>query len=84
MTKQEAIHLVEQHLAAHQPADYRLKVLADATRRDDDWWYVAVQADREGVRNYAYYDVLAQVEREIEDEHEDVNIVLVPVAAEAA
>ena len=77
MTKDEAINLVRKHLDQHQPKDYRLHVFEEATRFEDDWWIVAVGPDRTDIRRYDYYDILAQVEREIEDE-EEANISLMP------
>jgi hypothetical protein len=83
MTKKEAIKVVEKHLSRpkYRPKKYRLRVIARASRQEDDWWYICVRPGRGGdIRPYDYYDILAQVEREIEDE-ENMNIALVPVAA---
>lgn len=80
--KESAVDLVTRLLKPRQPSGYKLRVVPEASRLDDDWWYVCVQPDRDDVRNYDYYDILAQVEQEIEDEH-DVNVLLVPVAAES-
>ncbi len=84
MTKQEAIDLVSRHLRNHQPEGYRIEVLPDTIRQDDDWWYIAVRADRADVPRYDYYNVLAVIEREIQDEDDSNNILLVPAAAGAA
>jgi len=84
MTKQEAIDLVSRHLEKHQPAEYRIEVLPDTARQDEDWWYIAVQADRDDIPRYDYYNVLAVIEREIQDEDDSNNILLVPAAAGAA
>ena len=81
MTKDETLNLVKRHLGAHQPKGYRIEVVPDATRQDDDWWYVTVRADNPDVPRYDYYNVLAIVEREIQDENDDNNILLVPVAS---
>ena len=81
---EQAMALVREHLDRHQPANYRLQLVSESSRVEDDWFYVCVRPDQSNIRAYDYYDVLAQVEREIEDEHPDVNILLVPVAAEAA
>ncbi|QNN25258.1 hypothetical protein HED60_24250 [Planctomycetales bacterium ZRK34] len=83
MNQQQAIQLVEQHLNRHQPKEYRLHVIPGATRNEDDWWYVCVGPDRDNIRRYDYYDVLAQISREIEDE-DDVNITLLPPPSGAA
>ena len=81
MTRDEAIKLVNRHLAEHQPGDYHLNVVPEAIRQDDDWWYITIQPDREDVPRYDYYNILAVVEREIQDENDDFNILLVPVAS---
>jgi hypothetical protein len=82
MTKQEAIKIVEKYLSKpkYRAAKYKLRVVPEACRQEDDWWYICVRAGRKNVRPYDYYDIMAQIEREIEDEKE-VNILLVPVAA---
>lgn len=77
---EEAIALVQGRLDAHQPKDFKLQVVPEASRRDDDWWYVCVKPDRSGFRAFDYYKVLSEIEREIEDEDE-VNVLLVPVQA---
>ena len=77
MTRDEAVQLVDQYLQRHQPEDYHLVVVPEATREEDGWWIVAVGADRPGIRRYDYYDRLAQTERELEDEVE-ANISLMP------
>jgi hypothetical protein len=78
MTKEQAIQLVEKHLAKHQTKDYRLKVVPSAITPDDDGWLIGVGPDRTGIRRYDYYDVLTQVEQEIEDENENAHISLMP------
>jgi hypothetical protein len=82
MTKQEAIRIVEKYLSKrkHQPTKYKLHVVPRACRQEDDWWYICVRPGRKDVRPYDYYDIMAQVEREIQDE-EEMNIALVPVPA---
>lgn len=81
MTRDEAIALVNRHLAEHQPQGYHLNVVPEAIRQDDDWWYITIQPDQENVPRYDYYNILAVVEREIQDENDDFNILLVPVAS---
>jgi hypothetical protein len=78
MTENDVIALVEKYLKPHQPADYKLKVSPEGIRRDDDWWYVVVQPDREDVRSYDYYGRLTEAELDLQ-EKEHVNVLLVPV-----
>lgn len=75
--KDRAIAVVRKYLANHQPGEYALDVVPEASYLEQEWWHICVAPDREGIRRYSYYDVLAQVEREIEDE-EQVNITLMP------
>ena len=86
MKKQEVIELVKRHLDNHQPNDFKLSVVPEATREEDDWWYVGIKPNRQIRRQYDYYNVLAEVELEIEDEFEtknpELNILLVPVSAD--
>ena len=67
--------LVGKYLETHQPSGYRLNIVG--MRRDGDYYYVVVQPSREDIRSYDYYNILAEVEGEIE-EQEKVNILLVP------
>ena len=67
--------LVGKYLETHQPSDYRLNTVG--LRRDGDYYYVVVQPSREDIRSYDYYNILAEVEGEIE-EQKKVNILLVP------
>ena len=81
MTREQAIELVQQHLGRHMPADYTIDIVNEAVRQDDDWWYITVKPSKSDVKRYDYYNVLAEVEREIQDENESNNILLVPVAS---
>ncbi len=75
---QQVIKIVERYLEPHQPRDYKLRVLPEGIRQDDDWWYVIVQPTSDRPRSYDYYDALSETEQDIQDnEHE--NILLVPV-----
>ncbi|NJL31043.1 MAG: hypothetical protein HC898_05135 [Phycisphaerales bacterium] len=77
MKQEEIINLVQQKLDMHQPKDYRLDVEPRSVRQEQDWWFVGVKPSTAGIRRYSYYDVMAQVSREIEDQC-GVNITLVP------
>ncbi|MFI5381232.1 MAG: hypothetical protein ACHRHE_18195 [Tepidisphaerales bacterium] len=78
MTENDVIALVEKYLKPHQPPDYKLKISPEGIRRDDDWWYVVVQPDKEDVRSYDYYGRLTEAELDLQ-EKEHVNVLLVPV-----
>lgn len=70
--------MARKYLEPHQPASYRLQVREQGVKRDDDWWYVLVQPDREDVRSYDYYGRLAEAEIDLKDK-EHLNVLLVPV-----
>ncbi|HEY8746413.1 MAG TPA: hypothetical protein VIM11_00455 [Tepidisphaeraceae bacterium] len=81
LTETEVVDLVRRYLQPHQPNDYRLDVLVDGIKKDDDWWYVLVRPSRDDVPPYDYYSRLAEAEVSMRDE-EDLNILLVPVLPE--
>lgn len=77
--QQRIVDIVRRYLEPHQPINYRLNVSETGLRHSaDDWWEVVVQPDKEDIRSYEYYGRLAEAEGDIE-EHEDLNIKLVPV-----
>jgi hypothetical protein len=73
--RQSVRETVEGHLEPHQPADYRLKVVG--VRIDGDYYYVVVQPDRDDIRSTDYYNILVDVEDELE-KGEHLNVLLVP------
>lgn len=66
---------VTRYLEPRQPQGYRLNVVG--LKRDGDYFYVVVQPSREDIRSYDYYNILAEVENDIE-ENENLNVLLVP------
>ena len=79
LTAKRAVELARKYLEPHQPATgYRLEVIDDGVKHDDDWWYVLVQPDREEIYSYDYYGRLAEAEIDLKDS-EHVNVLLVPV-----
>lgn len=81
MTKQEVGVLVQKYLDADPLGDITFAVLRDDVRRERYSWSVPVRPSRQPQMMYAYYEVLAEVETQVE-EHEDVNILFVPVYEE--
>ena len=79
LTAKRVIALARKYLEPHQPREgYRLNVLADGIKKDDDWWYVLVRPDKQNIRSYDYYGRLAEAEIDLKDK-EHVKILLVPV-----
>ncbi len=77
LTRQTVGRKVEQSLANHQRPGWRVEVLKEEITREDDWWHVPVRPDQETRRTIQYYDLLAEVESELQDK-EDLKIVLIP------
>ena len=75
--REDILRLARQYLLPHQPVNYRLEVLDDGLREEDEWWYVLVRPDRDDVRAYDYYSRLAEAEISLRDE-ENLNVLLVP------
>ena len=77
----EVVDVVQKYVDQHQPPDYRLRVLgSEATRREEDWWYVVVTPDRAGVRSHEYAERLSDIEEAIW-EKEELHVLLVPTLA---
>jgi hypothetical protein len=78
MTQEEAIRLVQEKLARHPHPNFKLEVVPSSIRHDsDDWWFIGVKPVGEVKRRFEYYDIMAQVSREIEDENGE-GVTLVP------
>ena len=77
-TQTEIVALVQRFLDQHQPPSYALKVDEVGIRQEDDWWFVTVKPDRNGVRAHDYAERLTEAEDEIQRETR-LNILLVPV-----
>ncbi|MEE9295530.1 MAG: hypothetical protein V3W34_11290 [Phycisphaerae bacterium] len=75
----EIVELVERYLEPHQPKDrkYRLNVIRDAVQQEDDWYYVVVEPDRDGIPSYDVSARLVEAELAIEKD-ENRKILLVP------
>ena len=86
MTMEEIIALVAELLGGYQGDGRPLHILEGGVRfeagvrHEDDWWHVPVYPDSPILEQWRYYEFLASVEEQIEDQNE-LNILLVPVAA---
>ena len=81
MTIQEIISLVERYLQKKSVSGIALHASHEGVRQEGKWWYVSVRPDQEPTKRYEYYEVLADVETEIEDK-ENITVLLVPIAAQ--
>ena len=75
---EQIVRLVQSCLDSRQPDNYRLQVVPEGVRKEDDWYYVVVQPSREDARSYEYYGLLTDAETELRDEKKK-NVLLVPV-----
>jgi len=72
--------LVQRALDKRQPRSYRVQVEPGGVLREDDWYHVVVRSDQD-VRNYDFYNVLAEAEAENQDEAK-LNVLLVPAVGD--
>ena len=79
-TKEEIIATVTKYLNQSQNGHVKLRIIVDAVRCEDDWWYVPVKPDRT-LRSYDYYGILGEIEEKIDDDL-GLNVLLVPAAPE--
>jgi hypothetical protein len=77
MNAQQLVELVQSHLDNAPPL--AVKVVPEGVRQDGDWWTVPVRAAEEPKRQWRYYEFLAGIESELEEE-DGVNVLLVPVS----
>ena len=83
MTPEEVAALVRLHIAGRHPGGASLAVLASGIRHEQEWWYVPIVPDREPARRYEYYETLAEVERELQQQ-ENLTVLFVPTTSDAA
>ena len=84
LSKEAVIEIVQRHVDAHQPDEYRLVVNREGIRfvskgvtQPDEYFMVVVEADRDVERRFEYYDRLSDIEDEIENQ-ESIKVSLVP------
>lgn len=83
MTRQKVGVLVQKYLDANPLGDITFAVLLDEVQRERYSWSVPVRPSRQPQTMFAYYEVLAEVEMQVE-EKEHVNILFVPVYLQEA
>ncbi len=77
MTKQQMTQVIEEHLS-ELPQVLEIELVPGSVRKEGKWWTASVRARHEPPRQWRYYEILADTETEIEDEH-GVKLMLVPV-----
>jgi hypothetical protein len=81
MKKQELCQIVTDTLRSHIGAlgDYKFQVLLEMSFRDEeDLWHVFIQPDKPVRQRGQFYDLLNDVEEQVEKEHRE-NVMIVPV-----
>jgi hypothetical protein len=72
---------VRHYLQERHPEGVTLEVIEAAVRQEEFWWYVPIRPSVEPAKRYQYYEILADVEAELE-EHEQLKVLLAPIPAE--
>ena len=75
----EIVEIVGRYLKDKHPGGATLEALVQGVRHEQDWWYVPVRPSVEPERRYEYYEVLADVEADLEDT-EHLTVLLLPSA----
>lgn len=75
LSKEEIARRVQDHLRDRRPGGVRLKVVEAGIRKVDHWWRVPVRPSALPARLFEYYEALAEVEAELQ-ENERLNVVL--------
>ncbi|MCA9446731.1 MAG: hypothetical protein KC931_06425 [Candidatus Omnitrophica bacterium] len=55
-----------------------LRVIEEGVRKEGEWWIVPIQASRVPNPRYPYYEALAELEGNLEEE-DHMDVVIVPV-----
>jgi hypothetical protein len=74
---QRVARLVREYLKNRRPDGVTLEVDEPGIRKEPYWWSVPVRPSSEPSKRYEYYETLAEVEEEIE-EQEQLKVFLVP------
>lgn len=78
---QQVIDAVRRHLSGKHPGGAILEVVPEGIRQDREWWYVPVRPSIRLTKRFEYYEVLAEVESELQ-KTENLTILLLPTIPE--
>jgi len=79
MNQNQVLDLIRRALAKRHPQGATIEIIEDGIRQEGNWWHVPVRPDRDIPRTYEYYEVLTDVEDEVQHEFEDdTEVLLVP------
>ena len=79
IAQEDVLRRVRAGLEKHSRPGWNIELLDAQVRQEDDWWYVPVRPGNQTRRGVEYYDILAEVEGELQDELH-LNVLLVPTA----
>ncbi len=79
--KQTVAEAVRKYIKDCHPSGLTLEVVEEGIRKEKYWWYVPVQSSKEPPKLFEYYEALAEVECELED-NENLTVFLVPTSPE--
>lgn len=60
---------------------FRLRVVEELTRQEDDWTYIVVQPGLPGIRAYDYSELLTKIEAAVR-KAEGANVLVVPASGD--
>ena len=80
--EQKIINVVRKYLQDRHPGGAVLEVVPQGIRHDQEWWYVPIRPSVQPSKRYEYYEVLADVEKELQ-KSEHLTVLLVPTMTDA-
>ncbi len=83
-TRETILEKVRDSFKRHTPLDFNAEIHIyekSLRQKDDGSWVVPVYPSRNDVRTYQYYDIVAEVEEELQ-EQEHLDLFFVPVRPE--
>lgn len=75
LTKQQVAQKVRDRLVGVEPGGVTLHVVDEDVYKVDDWWRVPIRPSRWPKRMFEFYEVLAELEDELQ-EQEHLNILM--------
>jgi hypothetical protein len=77
VSEHDVVRLVRESLQVHHPTNITIDVIENGISQRNGSWYVPVRPSSQPPKTFEYYESLAEVESEIE-ENQNINVLLVP------
>jgi len=77
MTRDDLIKRVKDFLKGPDLKSFELQVFESGVRQDDDWWYIPIAPQADGVRAFDYAGKLHSFEESLENK-EGVKVLIIP------